>query len=84
MRFAIALFLVAALAVTVLSAPPEKKDLKQIKEEARQKQKCVKSCDEKTEAICAGVDGEKPLSFGSQCVLDNYNCENGKSKIKEN
>lgn len=60
------------------SAPPEKKDLKAIKE-AR---KCLKSCDTiEIKAVCAGEEGQKPLSFGSVCVMENYNCENNKSML---
>lgn len=46
--------------------------------------KCLKNCDAvKFAPICAGLpnsNAEKPKSFGSKCILENYNCEHDSSK----
>lgn len=40
---------------------------------------CQRVCTMQYEPVCAGEPGEKPKSFGSVCVMQNYNCENSKS-----
>ncbi|XP_072932588.1 vasotab [Epargyreus clarus] len=72
----VTLIVFAALLVAV-SCRPEKSDLKQLKAEAARKKACMHDCaTAKFEPICAGKQGEKPKSFGSECVMNNYNCEN--------
>ncbi|CAG9133590.1 unnamed protein product [Plutella xylostella] len=67
----------ALVCITLASCRPDKPDLKKLKEEATRKKACMHDCTaEKFEPICAGKPGEKPKSFGSVCVLNNYNCEN--------
>lgn len=39
---------------------------------------CIKICTDDYTPVCAGVDGEKPMSFGNECVMKNYNCEQQK------
>ncbi|KPI94052.1 hypothetical protein RR46_13217 [Papilio xuthus] len=69
------LFIFAVLVVAV-SCRPDKQDLKQLKAEAARKKACTQDCSSaKFEPICAGKQGEKPKSFGSECVMNNYNCE---------
>ncbi|CAF4951240.1 unnamed protein product [Pieris macdunnoughi] len=73
---ALTIFLFAVVIVAV-SGRPDKPDLKQLKAEAARKKACLHDCGSaKFEPICAGKQGEKPKSFGSECVLNNYNCEN--------
>lgn len=50
--------------------------------EKPQPKACVKACTAVYEPICGGVPNsqEKPKSFGSSCVMDNYNCEHDSSK----
>lgn len=46
---------------------------------------CVKACPQTFDPICAGnpdSPSDRKLSFGNQCVLSNYNCENNASKLK--
>lgn len=43
----------------------------------KKKTTCVKDCGDNYKPVCAG-DGTKNISFGSECVLSNYNCENQK------
>lgn len=46
---------------------------------------CMKVCTADYDPVCAGVQGakDKPISFGSVCVLNNYNCENGKGIFRQ-
>lgn len=73
------MYFVALLMVTMVFAAdkPKKPELK----------KCLKNCDAvKFEPICAGIPNsntEKPKSFGSKCILENYNCEHDSSKISK-
>ncbi|XP_026749039.1 Kazal peptide Pr13a [Galleria mellonella] len=72
---AFSLFVFAVLLVAV-SCRPDKTDLKQLKAEAARKKACMQDCTSvKVEPLCAGKNGAKSLSFGSECVLHNYNCE---------
>lgn len=46
------------------------------------KLKCLNDCGLDYKPVCGGPDPRsssvaKPISFGSKCVLDNYNCEKG-------
>ncbi|XP_055592533.1 turripeptide Pal9.2 [Uranotaenia lowii] len=45
------------------------------------KKVCGRSCTFDYTPVCGGVKGsnDKPLSFGNTCVMEKYNCENGKS-----
>ncbi|CAK1555404.1 unnamed protein product [Leptosia nina] len=70
------MFLLFAM-IVVVSCRSDKPDLKQLKAEAARKKACMHDCSSvKFEPICAGKQGEKPKSFGSECVMNNYNCEN--------
>ncbi|KAG6446031.1 uncharacterized protein LOC115440841 [Manduca sexta] len=72
----VALFLFAALIVAV-SCRPDKTDLKQLKADKARKNACLHDCSGVDfDPICAGKQGEKPKSFGNECVMNNYNCEN--------
>lgn len=45
------------------------------------KKECIKDCGDLYKPICAGDGSQKDYkSFGSECVLANYNCESGNSK----
>lgn len=73
--------LISAVLVVAVSCRPEKQDLKQLKAEAARKKACTHDCSSvKFEPICAGKQGEKPKSFGSECVMNNYNCEHKDSE----
>lgn len=43
---------------------------------------CQQICTMHYDPVCASAPGETPKSFGSECVMKNYNCENNKSKDK--
>nr|WDQ26772.1 venom peptide [Acharia stimulea] len=68
-------FLVVIVAV---SCRPDKPDLKQIKAEQSRKKACLRDCSSVSLApVCAGKQGDKvQRSFGNECVMNNYNCEN--------
>lgn len=73
----------ALVSLAVVSCRPDKSDLKQLKAEAARKKACMHDCTSaKFEPVCAGKTGEKPKSFGSECVLNNYNCEHKDSKFQ--
>ncbi|XP_023945685.1 uncharacterized protein LOC112051318 [Bicyclus anynana] len=70
------LFIFAVLLV-VVSCRPDKAVLKELKAEAARKKACLHDCSSvKLDPVCAGKQGEKPKSFGNECVMNNYNCEN--------
>ncbi|RZC42908.1 hypothetical protein BDFB_009870, partial [Asbolus verrucosus] len=48
---------------------------------ALKKKPCLKECDDAGyKPVCAGDgSGKNNKSFGSECVLSNYNCETGNS-----
>lgn len=49
------------------------------------KKPCIKECGEVYKPICAGDGtGKNNRSFGSECVLSNYNCESGNGNILHN
>ncbi|XP_013191697.2 uncharacterized protein LOC106135847 [Amyelois transitella] len=76
------LFLFAVLIVAV-SCRPEKSDIAKAKAEFARKKACMKDCANiKVDPICAGKQGEKPKSFGNECVLQNHNCEHKDSLHK--
>lgn len=60
-------FLVSTLALLAQAGPTKASNLS----------KPCKSCSLDYVPVCAGpaTGTEKPKSFGSVCVLDNYNCE---------
>ncbi|ERL86470.1 hypothetical protein D910_03876 [Dendroctonus ponderosae] len=64
--------------VTVLSLVDAAPSKGSTKASLKKKQTCAKDCGDNYKPICAG-DGSKNLSFGSECVLSNYNCENQKN-----
>ncbi|PZC86767.1 uncharacterized protein LOC110373197 [Helicoverpa armigera] len=67
---------VFALVIVAVSCRPDKPDLKQVKAEAARKKACMHDCTSVAlDPICAGKQGEKPKSFGNECVMNNYNCE---------
>ncbi|KAM3964927.1 uncharacterized protein ACR2FA_000819 [Aphomia sociella] len=79
---AVAMLVFAVLLVAV-SCRPDKTDLMQLKAEAARKKACMQDCTSvKVEPLCAGKSGTKSLSFGSECVLHNYNCEH-KDSLKK-
>ncbi|XP_065156859.1 turripeptide Pal9.2-like [Atheta coriaria] len=39
---------------------------------------CLKPCPESYIPVCGGDDVAKPITFGNECVLTNYNCEQDK------
>lgn len=42
------------------------------------KKPCLKECGEEYKPVCGGDgSGKGNKSFGSKCVLENYNCEQG-------
>ncbi|EAT48797.1 AAEL000211-PA [Aedes aegypti] len=43
--------------------------------------KCNTACTDDYTPVCGGVKGskDKPISFGNECVMQKYNCENKKS-----
>lgn len=72
------LYFTVALLSTVYGAPSKGST----KASLKKKQTCVKDCGDTYKPVCAG-DGSKNISFGSECVLGNYNCENQKGKIND-
>ncbi|XP_041980206.1 uncharacterized protein LOC121733873 [Aricia agestis] len=65
-----------AVLIVAVSCRPDKPDLKQLKAEAARKKACLHDCTSVAfDPVCAGKTGEKPKSFGSECVMNNYNCE---------
>ncbi|KAH1028972.1 hypothetical protein HUJ05_002283 [Dendroctonus ponderosae] len=73
-------FLLLIVLVTVLSLVDAAPSKGSTKASLKKKQTCAKDCGDNYKPICAG-DGSKNLSFGSECVLSNYNCENQKSIV---
>ncbi|XP_066251427.1 turripeptide Lol9.1-like [Euwallacea similis] len=73
MKFYVVLLVVLALLSLAHGAPSKGST----KASLKKKQSCVKDCGDTYKPICAG-DGGKNISFGSECVLANYNCENQK------
>nr|ARA71543.1 Kazal-type serine protease inhibitor [Actias selene] len=68
--------IIFAVLFVAVSCRPDKADLKQLKADAARKKACLHDCTNvKFEPICATKGGEKPKSFGSVCVMNNYNCE---------
>ncbi|CAG9769356.1 unnamed protein product [Ceutorhynchus assimilis] len=76
-------FILLVVLVTVLSVIYGAPSKGSTKASLKKKQTCVKDCSDPDKPensykpICAG-DGTKNISFGSACVLGNYNCENQK------
>lgn len=47
---------------------------------ALKKKPCIKDCGDVYKPVCGGDgSGKNNKSFGSECVLSNYNCETGNS-----
>ncbi|XP_075146717.1 uncharacterized protein LOC142221075 [Haematobia irritans] len=68
MRYALAFFLVACLVALTWAAPSKDKEAPA----------CSKKCGESYEPVCAKAKNgnrERLLTFGSECVLGNYNCQ---------
>ncbi|GLV31640.1 uncharacterized protein CBL_07401 [Carabus blaptoides fortunei] len=70
--------LIAVVLIGIATAGPAKSDAKK----NVQNKPCLKTCDLDYKPVCAGEGKDKPKSFGSVCVLDNYNCEHG-SNLKK-
>ncbi|CAH0553537.1 unnamed protein product [Brassicogethes aeneus] len=66
-----AIFLVALVAFT--SGAPGKGSTKA----SLQKKPCLKECGDVYKPVCGGDNASKPRSYGSECVLANFNCESG-------
>lgn len=45
------------------------------------KKPCMKDCGDNYKPVCAGDGKDKPRSYGSECVLSNFNCESGNGKF---
>ncbi|XP_019871505.1 turripeptide Pal9.2 [Aethina tumida] len=73
MKFSIVfcIFLVGLVAVTYGS--PAKGSTKA----SLKKKPCMKDCGDNYKPVCAGDGKDKPRSYGSECVLSNFNCESG-------
>ncbi|XP_028027260.1 vasotab [Bombyx mandarina] len=70
------IFFAFAVLFVAVSCRPDKLDLKQVKADAERKKACMHDCTKANlDPICAGKTGEKPKSFGNECVMNNYNCE---------
>ncbi|XP_050308932.1 serine protease inhibitor Kazal-type 4-like [Anthonomus grandis grandis] len=74
MKLYVVLLVVLVTLLSVVYGAPSKGSTKA---SLKKKQSCVKDCGDTYKPICAG-DGSKNISFGSECVLANYNCENQK------
>ncbi|XP_060524823.1 agrin-like [Cylas formicarius] len=72
--YVLLLFVLAVLLSAVYGAPSKGST----KASLKKKQSCVKECGDTYKPICAGDASTKGISFGSACVLENYNCENHK------
>ncbi|KAL1489278.1 hypothetical protein ABEB36_014207 [Hypothenemus hampei] len=70
-------FILLIVLVTILSAIYGAPSKGSTKASLIKKKSCAKDCGEVYKPICAG-DANKNISFGSECVLSNYNCENQK------
>ncbi|XP_062122352.1 vasotab-TY1 [Drosophila sulfurigaster albostrigata] len=71
MRFTLFTFLALCLLAFVLANPA--KDTKKPATNA-----CNRSCGDTYEPVCAKAKNsskERLISFGSKCVMDNYNCQ---------
>ncbi|KAJ3666074.1 hypothetical protein Zmor_001529 [Zophobas morio] len=74
MKFAVVCFVVIAVVVTSSYGLPAKGSTKA----ALKKKPCLKECPDDYKPVCAGDgSGKNNKSFGSECVLSNYNCESG-------
>ncbi|XP_074033219.1 turripeptide Ici9.2-like isoform X1 [Leptinotarsa decemlineata] len=68
--------LIVLVAVLAVQAGPSKGTTKP----ALKKKPCMKDCGTDYKPVCGGDGtGKGNKSFGSQCVLDNYNCENSQN-----
>ncbi|XP_065363718.1 vasotab [Calliphora vicina] len=68
MRFAFAVLLVVCLAAVALASPAKNK----------QAPACSRNCGDSYEPVCAKAKNsskERLLTFGSECVMGNYNCQ---------
>ncbi|KAF7278135.1 serine protease inhibitor Kazal-type 1-like [Rhynchophorus ferrugineus] len=74
MKLSLVLLVVLAILCTVYGAPSKGST----KASLKKKTTCAKDCGDTYKPICA-TDGSKKISFGSECVLSNYNCENQKN-----
>ncbi|XP_045465301.1 uncharacterized protein LOC123674469 [Harmonia axyridis] len=73
MKCALVFCAVLVVVLALASAVPAKGSTK-----ASLKKPCLQNCVQPDEIkpICGG-NGEKKISFASECVMSNYNCENG-------
>lgn len=69
------LFVVVAILASVYAVPAKANN---------KKKPCLKDCGEDYKPVCGGDgSGKGNKSFGSKCVLENYNCEKGLSEYRE-
>ncbi|CAG9857050.1 unnamed protein product [Phyllotreta striolata] len=78
MKISIVLFFVLALALALVQAMPSKGSTKA---SLKKKPACIKDCSGAEYAPVCGGDGtgKGDKSFGSECVLENFNCEHNQS-----
>ncbi|KAK9747345.1 Kazal-type serine protease inhibitor domain [Popillia japonica] len=76
MKFALVLTLIMVLLTITLALPAKGSTKPSLK-----KKTCVKACTDDYTPVCGGDDAGKKISFGNECVLANYNCENNASKF---
>ncbi|GJQ85793.1 hypothetical protein Trydic_g20351 [Trypoxylus dichotomus] len=71
MKFAVVFAVILALIAVTLALPAKGSTKPSLK-----KKTCVKSCTDDYTPVCGADDAGKKISFGNECVLSNYNCEN--------
>ncbi|XP_034485437.1 vasotab [Drosophila innubila] len=70
MRFALFTVFALCLLAFVLASPA--------KDSKKQVNSCVRGCDDAYEPVCSRAKNsskERLITFGSKCVMDNYNCQ---------
>ncbi|XP_056640575.1 turripeptide Pal9.2-like [Diorhabda sublineata] len=77
MKYSIAFLFVLVVALVLVEAIPSKGSTKA----SLKKKPCLKECDGvEYKPVCGGDGtGKSDKSFGSECVLNNYNCENNQN-----
>ncbi|EDW81643.1 uncharacterized protein Dwil_GK12185 [Drosophila willistoni] len=77
MRFALFAFLAVCLLAFVLASPGKTNT---------KTNSCVRACGDDYEPICAKAKNsskERLLTFGSQCVMANYNCQHADDPFEQ-
>ncbi|XP_030766808.1 agrin-like [Sitophilus oryzae] len=72
--YLVLLVVLVAVLSTIYGAPSKGSTKASLKKKAT----CTKECGETYKPVCAS-EGDRKISFGSECVLSNYNCENQKN-----